>query len=63
VTQLPASGKVRAKLTKAGSLRATGSASARKGRAKIVLGAVKRGSYHLTLVTSGGTVKLAVALR
>jgi hypothetical protein len=63
VTRLSSAGKVRAKLTKAGQRRATGSASAKKGRARIVLGEVKRGSYRLTLVTMSGTIKLAVALK
>ena len=63
VTELTSSGKVRAKLMRAGKRRATGTATARKGRARIVLGAVKRGSYRLTLVTKGGTIKLAVELR
>jgi hypothetical protein len=64
ITEIAGSGKVRAKLTKGGKLRAAGSGVAKRGRARIVLGAAKRGSYRLTLVTTGGgTVKLAIRVR
>ncbi|MDX6369825.1 MAG: hypothetical protein QOG93_1327, partial [Gaiellaceae bacterium] len=43
--------------------RASGSAAAKGGRARIVLGEAKRGSYRLTLLTGGGSIKLTVDLR